>query len=77
MDLAPIGYLYAMKAIKLRKKGVWVFLYVVVVVLENFSEEFVLGVVDSLDDVFVVPGEIKETATLARRAQLGQDVLAR
>jgi len=68
MDLAPVGYLYAMKAIKLREKGVRVFLYVVVVVLEDFPEEFVLGVVDSLDDVFVVPGEIKETATLAGRA---------
>ena len=65
MDFASVGYLNAMKAIKLRKKSVWVFLYVVVVVLQDFSKELVFGVVNGLDDVFVVSGEIEETAALA------------
>ena len=77
VDLASVGYLNAMKAIKLGKKRVWVFLYVVVVVLQDLPEELVFGVVNRLDDVFVVAGKIKETAALAGRAQLRQDVLAR
>jgi hypothetical protein len=76
VNLASIGYLYAMQAVKLGKKSVWVLLYVVVVVLEDLAEELVFGVVDSLDDVLVVAGEIEKAATLARRAQLGKDVFA-
>lgn len=76
VNFASVGYLYAVKAIKLRKKSVWVLLYVVVVVLQDLSEEFVFGMVDRLDDVLIVPGEIEETATLAWRAELRQDVLA-
>ena len=34
------------------------------------------GVVDGLDDVLVVSGEVKEAATLTRGAQLGEDVFA-
>ena len=47
----------------------------VVVVFENLAQEFVLGVVDGFNDVFVVSGEIEEAATLSRRAKFGQDVL--
>jgi len=76
MDLASIGYLDAMQAVKLGKESVWVLLDVVVVVLEDFAEELVLGVVDGLDDVLVIAGEIEEAAALARGAKLGQDVFA-
>lgn len=76
MDFASIGYLYAMQAVKLGKKSVWVLLHVVVVVLENLAEELMFGVVDGFDDVLVVAGEIEEAATLAGRAELGKDVFA-
>ena len=36
-----------------------------------------LGVVDGLDDEAIVLRKVKETATLARRTQLREDVLAR
>ena len=65
MDLASIGYLYAMQTVKLRKKRVGVLLHMVVVVLQYLPEELVFGVVDGLDDVLVVPGEIEKAAALA------------
>jgi hypothetical protein len=64
MDLTPIGYLYAMQTVELGEERVGVLLYVVVVVLQYLPEELVFGVVDGLDDVFVVSGEIEEAATL-------------
>ena len=76
MDLASIGYLNAVQAVKLGKKGIRVFLYVVVVVLEYLAKELVFGMVNSLDDVLVVSGEIEEAAALSGRAELGKDVLA-
>jgi hypothetical protein len=57
-----------MKAIKLRKKSVGVFLYMVVVLLQDLPKELMFGMVDGLDDVLVVSGEIEETAALAGRA---------
>jgi hypothetical protein len=77
MDLASIGYLDAVKAVKLRKEGVWVLLDMVVVVPEDFAEKFVFGVMNRFDNVLVVSGEIEEAATLSRGTELGQDVLAR
>jgi hypothetical protein len=50
---------------------------VVVVVPQNLSEKLVLGVVNGLDDVFVISREIEEAPALARGAKLGKDVLAR
>jgi hypothetical protein len=65
MDLTPIGYLYAMQTVKLGEERVGVLLYVVVVVFQYLPEELVFGVVDGLDNVFVVSGEIEEAATLS------------
>jgi hypothetical protein len=76
MDLASIGYLYAMQAVKLGKKRVRVLLNVVVVVLQYLPEELVLGMVDSFDNVLVVAGEIEKAAALAGRAELREDVFA-
>lgn len=76
MDLASVGYLYAMQAVKLGKKGIGVLLNVCVVVLQDFAEKFVFGVVYSFDDVLVISGEIEKASALARRAELGKDVLA-
>jgi hypothetical protein len=65
MDLASIGYLYAMQTVELGKKRVGIILYVVVVIFQYLPEKLVFGVVDSLDDVLVVSGEIEKAATLA------------
>jgi hypothetical protein len=70
MDLASIGYLDAVQAVKLGKKRVRVLLNVVVVVLQDLSEELVFGMMDGLDNVLVVAGEIEEAAALAGRAEL-------
>ena len=68
MDLASIGYLYAVQAVELGKESVWIFLHMVVVVLEDLAKKLVFGVVDSLDDVLVVAGEVEKAAALAGRA---------
>jgi hypothetical protein len=70
MDLASIGYLYAMQAIKLGKKRVWVFLYVVVVILQDFAKKLMLGVVYRFDDILIIAGEIEKAATLTRGPEL-------
>jgi hypothetical protein len=76
MDLASIGYLYAMQAVKLGKESVWVLLDVCVVVLKNLPKEFMLGVMNGFDDVLVVSGEIEKATALTRRAKFRKDVLA-
>jgi hypothetical protein len=48
----------------------------VVVILQYLPQELVFSVVYSFDDVLVVSGEIEEATALARRAELGEDVLA-
>ena len=77
MDLASIGYLNAMQAVKLGKKSVWVLLYVVVVILQYLPKELVFSVMDGLDNVLVVSREIEKAAALAGRAKLRKNVLAR
>lgn len=47
-----------------------------VIFWKNLSQQFVFGVVDSLDNVFIVPGEVEEASALSWRAQLGEDILA-
>jgi hypothetical protein len=59
-----------MESVELREQGVWVVLDVVVVVLEDVAEEFVFALVDGLDDVFVVAGEVEEAFALSGRTQL-------
>jgi hypothetical protein len=76
MDLASVGYLYAMQAVELGKKSVGEFGNVVVVVPQDLAKKLVFGVVYGFDDVLVVAGEIEEAAALAGRAELGKDVLA-
>ena len=76
VDLASVGYLDAMQAVKLGKKGVWVLLDVCIVVLQDFAEEFVFGVMYGFDDVLVISREIEKASALAGGAELGEDVLA-
>jgi hypothetical protein len=71
MDLPSIWNLDSVKTIELREKGVWVVFDMRIVFLEDFPEEFVLGMMDGLDDVFIISGEVEETPTLPRRAQFG------
>jgi hypothetical protein len=66
MYLSPIGYLDSVQAIKLREQGVGVVLHMFVVIFQDSSQEFVLGMVDGLDDVLIVPRKVEKTTTLAR-----------
>lgn len=65
-----------MKSVELRQECVWVVLDVFVVILEDVPQELVFALVDGLDDVLVVAGEVEEAFALPGRAQLGQDVLS-
>ena len=50
-------------------------LYVLVVLFQYPSQEFVFGVVNSFDDKPVISREIEERAGLSRGTELGKDVL--
>ena len=52
-------------------------LHVLIVLLQDPTEELVLVVVDRLDDEAVVAREVEERAGFTGRAELGQDVLGR
>ena len=67
--------LHPVQAIEPRQQGMRVALDVRMVGFEDVAEELVLGVVDGLDDEAVVAREVEEAARLARRAELGEDVL--
>jgi hypothetical protein len=75
VDLAAARELDAVKAVEAREEGVRVLLDVLVILLENAAQELVLRVSNRLDDEPVVARKVEEGARLARRAQLGEDVL--
>jgi len=75
VDLAAARELDTVKAVEAREEGVRVLLDVLVILLEDAAQELVLGVSDRLDDEPVVARKVEEGARLARRAQLGEDVL--
>ncbi len=60
MDLPSMGKLHTVQSIEARQQGMGVGLHVGVVSGENSTEELVLGVVNSLNDKAIVPGEVEE-----------------
>lgn len=48
----------------------------VVVVLQDPTQKLVFGVVDGLDDIFIISREIEEAAAFTGRSELGKDVFA-
>jgi len=74
MNLSPVRNLNSVETIELTEKCVGIFLNVGIIVSENFAKKFVFGVMNGLDDVFVVAREIEETARFARGTEFGQDV---
>lgn len=77
MNLSPIRHLDSMQSIELGKERIRVFLDVGVIVAQYLAEEDVFTMVNGLDDVLVIAGKVKETATLARRTKLGENIFAR
>lgn len=75
VDLAAARELDTVKAVEAREEGVRVLFDVLVIFLEDAPQELVLRVSDRLDDEAVVAREVEKGARLARRAQLGEDVL--
>lgn len=55
-----MGKLHTVQSIEARQQGMGVGLHVGVVSGENSTEELVLGVVNSLNDKAIVPGEVEE-----------------
>ena len=76
VDLPAIRHLDAVQTIELRDQGVRVLLDVLIVFGQNFPQDLVFGVVNGLDDIFVVSREVEEATTFTRRAQFGEDILA-
>ena len=62
MYLATMGKLDTMKTIETRQKGMWVFLDMGVISVEDLPQEFMLVVVDGLDDEPVISREVEEGA---------------
>lgn len=76
VNLFPVRHLDPVQPVKLREQRVWVINDMLIVVLEDLAQKLVLGVVDRLDDVLVVAGEVEEAAALSGRPQLREYVLA-
>ena len=76
VNLSTVWYLYSMETIELRDECVWIAFDMRMVLTEDFAQQFMLGMVDGLDYIFVVSGEIEEAAALARRSKFGENVLA-
>ena len=77
MYFPPVGYLDPVKAVELRDQGIRIFLDMCVVFTQYPSEELVFGVVDGLDNVFVVSREVEEAAAFAWRTKLREYIFAR
>lgn len=77
VDLAPVGHLDAMEAVELGDERVGILLDVLVVLREDLAEEFMFGMMDRLDNVLVVSGEVEEAPAFPRGAEFGEDVFAR
>lgn len=48
----------------------------VVVILQNLSQELMLGMMNRFDDIFVISREVKETSTLSGGSQFRKNVFA-
>lgn len=77
VDLAPVRELDTVQAVESAEQCMRVCLDMVIVQREDRPEEFVLVVVDRLDDETIVSREVEEGPRLAGRAQLREDVLGR
>ena len=55
VDLLTIGHFDSVQPVELREQRVGVLFDMSVVVLQDLAQEFVLGVVNCLNDVLVVP----------------------
>ena len=66
VDLATARKFDSVEAVESGKKGVGIVFDMMVVLLENGEEEFMLRVADSFNDKSVVPGKIKKRARFAR-----------
>lgn len=76
MDFTSIWHLHSVQAVELRQKGIRILLNMMVIVLEDFAEEFVFGMVYGFYDVLVISREVEEAATFAWGSEFRQDVLA-
>lgn len=76
VNLSTVWYLYSMETIELRDECVWITFDMRMVITEDFAQQFMLGMVDGLDYIFIVSGEIEEAAAFARRSKFGENVLA-
>jgi hypothetical protein len=47
----------------------------VIILAKNFAHEFVLSMVNGLDDESVIPRVVEKTPAFTRRSQLGENVL--
>ena len=63
-----------MQAVESGEESVWIFFHVIVVVFEDRPEEFVLCVMDRLDDEPIIAREVEEGARFPRRAKFREDV---
>jgi hypothetical protein len=52
----------------------WIALHMCVIVSQDMEEEFMLRMVDSLDDETVVSREVEEGSRFTGRTQFGEDV---
>ena len=74
MDLATSRKLDTVKTVESGDEGVRVGLDVIMVALEDAQEVLVLGMVDSLDNIFVIAGKVEEGPRLSGATEFGENV---
>lgn len=76
MYLPSVWHLDSVQTIKLGEESVWIFFDMSIIVPQDFSQKLVFGMMDRLNNVFVVPREVKKASTFSRRSKLRKDVFA-
>lgn len=77
VNLFSIWHLDSVEAVELRQERMGIVCDMFKVIFQDLPQKLMLCVVDSLDDILIVSGKIKKATTLAWRAQLRQNILAR
>ena len=60
MDFSAVRDLDTVQSIELREEGIGVVHDVGIIILEDFAKQLMFGVVNSLDDIFVVARKVEE-----------------
>lgn len=65
VDFPSVRHFHSVQAVELRNQRIRIALNMLVVIRQDLAKQFVFGMMNGLDDIFVVAREVKKAAALS------------